>query len=372
MMRNFRVVAQTNAGVMLPATANWSAQLADGGTISAITGFDAAESAVPIPRVLYILIDLEASSLDEAIPEALEYATGVATIMAFVGNSFVDSPEPYVAYDTTDDDEPHEFTQTYQPARSGLPQPAALLDCEALDAVIQAGSDPAVHKRISVAMIQYNQALRNLRRSGEVLAAGHLFMAVDALGKLVERKRIAETGVADDRALAVSLGIDVDREDRHWRNALAGVLRAKYIFAGDDATYKMIKEASDGFEHGFLTITQVRSKVDPSYAKAFGYVRQAIIDLLDLPEPVRTHLAATQPVFNDRLRAQVRGLIDPATATGPEPPIRHVDFTVDLVSAAVVDGSLNLSLQPQVSGVFQDGATLAEPEILIYRDRLDG
>lgn len=115
----------------------------------------------------------------------------------------------------------------------------------------------------------------------------------------------------------------------------------------------------------------MRSKADITYAKTFGYVRRAILNLLDLPEGARTALAETQPVFNDRLRAQVHGIIDSTAISEPQPAFRNVNFTVELVDAHMVNGDLKLQLKPEWSSEFADGSMLIEADCTIYRDRLE-
>jgi hypothetical protein len=65
---------------------------------------------------------------------------------------------------------------------------------------------------------------------------------------------------------------------------------------------------------------------------AFDHVHTAILDLLDLPEDLRGYLAATRPTYNDRIHANIRGVVDGNTSA-PELPtaFRELDFRVDLV-----------------------------------------
>ena len=88
--RRFRVVGRTNPGVVLPPGSGWSltAGLAEDPPfqVSVFTGYEESDWSAPVARVLYLVVDLAAASLQDAVAEALGSASGLTTIMAFVGN----------------------------------------------------------------------------------------------------------------------------------------------------------------------------------------------------------------------------------------------------------------------------------------------
>lgn len=370
------MVVRTNPGVMVPP--DWGWQLTVGPDdeqpihIAAFTRYEDIEQAVPIPRLLFLVLDLGGKSLDEAATEALGHASGLTTIMAFVGNCHVDSPELHVAYDVTDDDADHEFMQAYLPDPSPLPQPAALLDLEAFNAVHDRVADGGYNSKLGLALAQYNEALRSLRPVGGVLAAEHLFMAAEALVELVKKQKMRAGGHTDETDLAKSLSLDTTKP---WKvhNILCSHLRQQVIFAGDEEVHRALKKASDGFEHGFMATTAIRAHVDADgvLVAAFRYVRNAILDLLDLPTEVREHLAATPPTYNDRYHAVVRGLIDGEVGKVEDPKrFMELDFTLSLAGARSDDGELRLAINATVDPSFRDGVSLKDHDIWVYRNRL--
>lgn len=370
------MVLRTNPGVIVPP--DWGWQLTVGPDdeqqirIAAFTRYEDIDSLVSIPRLLFWVVDLSAECLDEAATEALGHTSGLTTMMAFVGNCHVDSPELHVAYDVTGDNADHEFTQAYLPEHSSLPQPAAWLDLEAFNALHDRLADGGYNPRLGLALAQYNEALRSLRPVGGVLAAEHLFMAAEALVDLVKRRKMHAHGCADEVELAQYLGLDTTVT---WKvhNALCSYLRQQVIFAADEEVHRALKKASDGFEHGFLPTTAIRGHVDADgiLVAAFRYVRNSILDLLDLATPIRDSLAATLPTYNDRYHAVVRGLVSGESDRTEDPKrFKELNFTLNPTGAHAENEELRLTLSAAVDTSFSDGTELRDHNIWVYRNRL--
>ena len=79
--RRFRVVARTNPGVVLPSGAGWSLTVGDADDspfqVNVFAGYDEGHWSAPVPRVLYLVIDLDEADLESAIAEALGVAAGL-------------------------------------------------------------------------------------------------------------------------------------------------------------------------------------------------------------------------------------------------------------------------------------------------------
>ena len=100
-------------------------------------------------------------------------------------------------------------------------------------------------------------------------------------------------------------------------------------------------------------------------------MRTAILDLLDLPEVLRGYLVAAKPTYNDRIHANIRGMIDGDTGHPADPTsFRELDFTVSLADLVPADGGLRLRLEPHVDPTFADRASLKDYCFLLYRERL--
>ena len=315
-----------------------------------------------------------AKSLDDAATEALGYSSGITTIMAFVGNCHVDSPELHVAYDVTGDAAGHEFTQAYLPDFGNLPQPGAWLDLGAFNVLHGRIADALYNSRLGLALAQYNEALRSLRPVGGALAAEHLFMAAEALVDLVKKQQMHAYGHVDEVGLAEHLGLDITQPLK-IHNLLHSYLRQQVIFAGNQEVHRALKKASDGFEHGFLATTAIREFVDADgiLMAAFSYVRKAILDLLGLPTELGDNLMATLPTYNDRYHAVVRGIVDGSIDRMENPKdFKQLHFTLDAVGAHSENGELRLALNVTVETSFDDESevSLKDHTIWVYRNRL--
>ncbi|WP_035838851.1 hypothetical protein [Kitasatospora azatica] len=162
--------------MVIPQTTGWSTLYKEPETefqVSAFTRYEPLGDS-EVPRALHRVVDLAAANLDDAVNEALGNTGGLITMMAFVGNSHVDSPELHVAYDVTGDEAEHEYVQTYRPPTSELPQLGAHLDVTLFEAVHDRLVTSEHRTRLGMALVQYNEALRSLRPAGDVTAAGHL------------------------------------------------------------------------------------------------------------------------------------------------------------------------------------------------------
>ena len=76
--RRFRVVVRTNPGVVLPPGSVWSLTVGQADDpplqVGVLTGYEESSWSAPVARVLYLVVDLAAASLEDAVIEALEAA----------------------------------------------------------------------------------------------------------------------------------------------------------------------------------------------------------------------------------------------------------------------------------------------------------
>jgi hypothetical protein len=119
-------------------------------------------------------------------------------------------------------------------------------------------------------MQQYWIALRNWLPGREVLALAHLYMGMEALTKAALRRERTKHGCTSDQALVKELGIE--------KKELDGFVRRETLFQGDGETYRAAKAASDGFEHGFLSLADVHSLASQARDRTGELLRMAIFD----------------------------------------------------------------------------------------------
>jgi hypothetical protein len=148
----------------------------------------------------------------------------------------------------------------------------------ALFAVLADHRDTA---RLRRAIGQYSHALLNWTDGNEAMAIAHLWIAVEALTKVALRRECSRAETDAD-GLAQSCGIEIQ--------ALDGEVRRRIIFQGDAEAARKARNASDGFEHGYLDFGEVRRLAAETRNATAGYVREAVIELAGVPEPYRARL----------------------------------------------------------------------------------
>ncbi len=121
-------------------------------------------------------------------------------------------------------------------------------------------------------------ALDNWFIGGEPLALVHLYMSAETLEKAVVSKMCRDRNVSEDE-LAGQLEVP--------KKALWPHVRREVIFRGDTTSYDEAKSASDGLEHGSMPLGQIHETSRGVVLTAFGYLREAILDVMGVPDPAR-------------------------------------------------------------------------------------
>jgi hypothetical protein len=74
-------------------------------------------------------------------------------------------------------------------------------------------------------------------------------------------------------------------------------LRRRYlvddVFGGDEEAYEAMQSASDGFEHGYTAIDDVRGHLEPVLERSMSYVRAALIRESGVAAEMRDRLLAS-------------------------------------------------------------------------------
>jgi hypothetical protein len=105
-------------------------------------------------------------------------------------------------------------------------------------------------------------------------------MAIEALTKAKIRFECTTRGLSSEEELANTLGVET--------NQLDSAIRRDFILYGDEECYKKSKQASDGFEHGFLGYDKIRELSKDVRYRMAKYIRNAILELSGLDaEPLR-------------------------------------------------------------------------------------
>jgi hypothetical protein len=308
-------------------------------------GFEA-----PTPRELWIEGRGPAQSLDAAVSAVSAAGRLLSTILAFCVNTSVGMPELHIAYDASDACTDREFIEVFLADERGHPREGRLARPGELIRVFQNLVASPDQKRISRALQQYDLALRYWYFGGEWLALGHLYMAVEALTRAVIRHECARRGI-NELTLAQQEGIATDAgtgkcpscEQRgrwrsvikvwrrlaincrtclkrsRWKDELNTWGRETLIFQGDRDIYQAAKGASDGVEHGFMELSEVHRKAMIATEATFGYVRRAILRVLDISEAEFSELFVRVPRDVESLRRLIKGQFV-GSGGNPAPP----------------------------------------------------
>lgn len=257
-----------------------------------------------VPHKLQLEVIGPADDVLKAKAAFLAVATTFSTMLSFLGNGYVDTPVPFVVYEVTEGKEDRDFLQTHIPDVLMQLEQARLLDIDLVSLALGKLGQSNEFKRLLRAIAQYHQVLVNWTIGTEITAAAHLWIAVETLTPIVLRRLKTEKGYPDgtNDDLANSLGIEKKDLDPH--------IRREIVFGGDQDTYRAIKDASEGFEHGYMEFGEIRDKAHSAADKAARCVREAIIRETAFDEDIRSALLAKnygRPLMRGKLVKEMRG-----------------------------------------------------------------
>jgi hypothetical protein len=198
-------------------------------------------------------------------------------------------------------------------------------------------------ERLMIASGHYVEALRVWGEAGKPLVLLHLYIAVEALTKVIYRRELAASGLSEDNFIR-SRGINPTDSDGKYR--ALGQTRLATIFQGDNATYQSIREASNGIEHGYANFAEIWAVPFEIAEKTAHYLRSAILSALDLRDEDLANLEGQR--YRDVSRNQpppsIQGTfgIRPPAGLGIRPIIEPENYRT-------------LNYQPELEEVVEDG-----------------
>jgi hypothetical protein len=161
--------------------------------------------------------------------------------------------------------------------------------------------------RLGAAISQYHAALRDWTTAGQPLALMHPDPALEGLAEVAEKAERAPLGLADKEARARHRGVDLT--DPNWNNVFLGGIRRDLICKGDRPTYRTARAVSNGLEHGFADMASIRADAQHVTPKLFEYIREGVLDLLNLDADVRDRLAKMTLLDVTPLYAVMKGVL---------------------------------------------------------------
>jgi hypothetical protein len=231
---------------------------------------------VRIPGNLWIEVEGPGENLEEVLVCFANAGISALPVLSLAFNSAVHEAELEIGFETTPDVEEREYFQAYIPPERTIAHVTRLGRAELALPVVQTMFASVDRERLLRAANQYRLALESWKLGRESLSIAHLWMAVEALTKVQIRQSMAAENVSTPRDLAARLGVDL--------RDLDAIVRKKLLLGDDDECYQKAREASDGFEHGYLGYETIRAHAEAIRHRAAGYVRTSIFRLAGVPE----------------------------------------------------------------------------------------
>ena len=108
----------------------------------------------------------------------------------------------------------------------------------------------------------------------QLLAGEFLYIASETLSRFLIESRASAQGMTPKNLARL--------EKANGEKALRQRYLAQEIFAGDIEALEAMQQASDGFEHGFMAVQDVRGLLEPVLERSMAHVRRALIALSGL------------------------------------------------------------------------------------------
>jgi hypothetical protein len=316
----------------------------------------------PVPMDLWVEVEGEGSSIDEAVRRHAPLARGVATTFAFVANAAVEPLEVELAYDTTADRAEREFLQVFVREPSTIPSGGRVVPADRLrpcfDAILALGLTP----RLQRTLFQYDLALRNWQLGSEYQSLDHLWIAAENIVGLLLDRRV---GSNDPKEFARTLGITVDRKrpgdpNPRWKQALTSWALLQLAFEGDRNAYDAARDATNGYEHGYVDLNDVQRQAVEATPVVFSHVRRSIADVLALTGEYRDWLLGRVPVDVASTRKIIRGKLlgdvaDPTHLSAPREEYPILRWRTRLSSFARDGDDFNASFTERMTVTVAEG-----------------
>jgi hypothetical protein len=159
-----------------------------------------------------------------------------------------------------------------------------IVDVDRTGTLVQAFDRHPKQDRLLRAAENYGESLKRIHPASPMEAAIHLWIAVENLTEVVADRLKGEYGAATLVDVGVELGLKPEKPGQDLDpRSVRGEIRRRAIFDGDNKTYKALREASDGIEHGYLSFGEARDRVDQIFEPAASAIRRSILRESGLP-----------------------------------------------------------------------------------------
>jgi len=231
-----------------------------------------------VPGNLWIEIRGNGSTLEDVLNAFTNAGLAVLPIMSLSTNAAIGYPELELGFDCTPGVTERDYFQSYIPPESSIVYLGRFINREATVALLDTLSAHPDAERLRRGANQYRLALDYWKFGQATLSLAHLWMSLEAITKAKIRAECNARGLQNEQELAKSLGVELTELDPTVRKDL--------ILKGDDECYRKAREASEGFEHGFLGYEKIRELSKDVRHRMASYVRTAMFEICGLNDDI--------------------------------------------------------------------------------------
>jgi hypothetical protein len=307
---------------------------------------------VTMPGHLWIDIRGDAGTLDEALVPFANAGLSMLPVLVLSANAAIGEPEIELGFDNTAGITERDYFQSYIPPERDIPHTARSIDVSATVELLRAIDAHPDSERLLRGANQYRIALQSWRLGREAFSLAHLWMAVEAITKAKVRAECEAHKVTDQADLAEKFGVELKQLD--------GVVRRDLLLQGDDEVYSKARQASDGFEHGFLNYGEISKLAQDVRHRMAGYVRAAILEICRLEEAVFDRLMSdpfNKPLGHwpivKYLRGRLVGTGEGLASSGNEYPF--MKWKPKIKTANWEGGKLNIEIEDNLTAEIAQG-----------------
>lgn len=208
-------------------------------------------------------------SIEEAEPRLANAIAIPLALLAVASNAAIDDPLAVAAHGV-DLLEPQPFVYYRTPAADAwFPPGKRRIDVEPTAAFLHAVGNHAESDLLIRGMESYRRALTYWVPESRLLAGAFLFISAETLSRFLIESRAAQRGLTPKNLARL--------ERVNGEKALRRRYLLDEIFGGDAAALEAMEEASNGFEHGYMAVNDVRGLLAPVLDRSMAHVRRALI-----------------------------------------------------------------------------------------------
>ena len=267
-------------------------------------------SMVPLPVAIQLTADVWASNLDEVVPLADEVLIGFVDTLAVCVNAAIGVPQAQCIFDIEPPDRNRELREYFRPIDYPMARPIRCQSPDLLHEPLRSLYLARQSYEIGLAIAHYKAALSFFGTSQLIFAFESLCIATEILGEpFVQRelnRRSMPINNKSVKRLAKELG-HYSTEDpvSNWRNRLYDDILVRMIFESDRDLYKKVGKGTNGFEHGSMPPTEIRSIAQETIQRLFILLRRAFFDLAELDSISMNQILPWAPVGLDPVRDHI-------------------------------------------------------------------